>query len=275
MGSGLTIQEKAGDRFEGASAEGEIVTLQSGISHEKEWLEKMQQLFGYLDKDKSGSIGVREIKHMLRRVGEESREESRDHAKQILKIFDENEDGKVTFKEMVDVMDSVKPDEAKAMITDMLKNIRLHRHRNHILVPGTPKEDSPKDDEPVQHRYKKRASVVEMDIESQDVVNNMLHKIADFQREHKDAMRMLLVRCITEIKKHNSIPPKMLEGLERDERQTLQSIQIAVTVASGANVLQILEFMLSQLPPAFGQEVQLKAAPQKPTQDKATLFTSS
>ena len=89
------------------------------------------------------------------------------------------------------------------MITDMLKNIRLHRHRNHILVPGTPKEDSPKDDEPVQHRYKKRASVVEMDIESQDVVNNMLHKIADFQREHKDAMRMLLVRCITEIKKHN------------------------------------------------------------------------
>ena len=85
----------------------------------------------------------------------------------------------------------------------MLKNIRLHRHRNHILVPGTPKEDSLKDDEPVQHRYKKRASVVEMDIESQDVVNNMLRKIADFQRAHKDAMRMLLVRCITEIKKHN------------------------------------------------------------------------
>ena len=71
-----------------------------------------------------------------------------------------------------------------------------------------------------------------------------------------------------------SIPPKMLEGLERDERQTLQSIQIAVTVASGANVLQILEFMLSQLPPAFGEEVQLKAAPQKPTQNKATLFPS-
>ena len=32
-------------------------------------------------------------RHVL--VGEESREESRDHAKQILKIFDENEDGKV------------------------------------------------------------------------------------------------------------------------------------------------------------------------------------
>jgi Ca2+-binding EF-hand superfamily protein len=260
--------------FERDNAEDEIVTLQSGISHEKEWLEKMQQLFGYLDKDKSGSVGVREIKHMLRRVGQESREESRDHAKQILKIFDENEDGKVTLKEMVDVMDSVKPDEAKTMITDMLKNIHLHRHRNHILAPGTPKEDPPKDDEPIKPRYKQRESVVEMDIESQDVVNNMLHQIAEFQRSHKDGMRMLLVRCITEIKKHNSIPPKMLEGLERDEKQTLQSIQIAVTVASGANLLQILEFMLSQLPPAFGQEVQLKAAPQKPTQHEATLFPS-
>ena len=89
------------------------------------------------------------------------------------------------------------------MITDMLKNIRLHRHRNHILVPGTPKEDSPKDDEPVQHRYKKRASVVEMDIESQDVIDSMLKKIAAFQRAHKEATRMLLVRCIAEIKKFN------------------------------------------------------------------------
>ena len=89
------------------------------------------------------------------------------------------------------------------MITDMLKNIHLHRRRNHILVPGTPKEEPPNDDEPVQNRYKKRESVVEMDIESQDVVNNMLHQLAEFQRSHQDAMRMLLVRCITEIKKHN------------------------------------------------------------------------
>jgi len=274
MGSGLTIQEKAGDRFEGTSAEGEIVPLQSGISHEKEWLEKMQQLFGYLDKDKSGNVGVREIKHMLRKVGEESREESRNHAKQILKVFDENEDGKVSFKEMVDVMDSVKPDEAKTMITDMLKNIHLHRRRNHVLAPQTPKEDSPKDDEPVIQRYKSRASVVEMDIESQDVIDSMLKKIAAFQRAHKEATRMLLVRCIAEIKKFNSIPPQMLEGLGGDEKQTMQAIQIAVSVASGANVLPILEFMLSQLPPSFGKEVQLKAAPlKKPTEDRATLFT--
>ena len=89
------------------------------------------------------------------------------------------------------------------MITDMLKNIHLHRHRNHILAPGTPKEDPPKDDEPIKPRYKQRESVVEMDIESQDVVNNMLRKIADFQRVHKDATRTLLVKCITEIKKHS------------------------------------------------------------------------
>lgn len=275
MGSGLTIQEKAGDRFEGndTSAEGdEIVPLQSGISHEKEWLEKMQTLFGLLDKDKSGSLGVREIKHVLRKVGLESQEESRNHAKKILKAFDHDESGKVTFQEMVEVMDSVKPDEAKAMITDMLKQIHSHRHRNHISAPKKDTADASltSGDKPTRKPYKRSASVVEMDIEAQDVIDNMLKAIADFQNKHKDATRMVLVRCIAELKKDNSIPPTMLEGLSVDEKKTMQSIQIAASVASGANVLQVLDFMLSQLPPAFGKGVELKPAPQKPTATSVT-----
>merc|ERR1712222_272888 len=88
----------------------------------------------------------------------------------------------------------------------------------------------------------------------------MLNNIADFERAHEDATRMLLIRCIAEIKKHNrciaeikkhnSISPQTLEDFAGNERKMVQSIQVAMSVTSSESVLQILEFKLSQLPPA-------------------------
>lgn len=283
MGSGLTIQDKVGDRFEDAdaSATGDgVVTLQSGISHEEKWLEKLQELYKLLDKDGSGSIGKREIKHVLRRVGKESREESRKHARNIMQVFDRDDSGKVTLQEMVAVFDSIKTDEAKAMITDMLDNIHSHRRRNHLRAPKANGEadaeeaaagaKSASGKEQFQpRRYKSRPSVVEMDIESQDVIDTMLRGIAEFQREHRDATRMMLVRCVAELKKCNSIPSHVLEGLEGDEKKTMQGIQAAASLSTDNSVLTVLEFMLSQLPPSFGER-KLKTAPKKSDETEST-----
>ena len=91
------------------------------------------------------------------------------------------------------------------MITDMLKQIHAHRHRNHISAPKKDTADASltSGDKPTRKPYKRSASVVEMDIEAQDVIDNMLAAIADFQKNHKDATRMVLVRCIAELKKDN------------------------------------------------------------------------
>lgn len=269
MGAALSIQKKAGDRFDSdkdSNADSGIMTLQSGISHDKEWLKKMRTLFDLLDKDKSNDISIREIKHVLRKVGCESQQESRNHAKEILLAFDHDESGKVTFQEMVEVLDSVKPIEAQTMITDMLEHIHRYRHRNHIVEKSQVETTNNNGIQP-RPSVSERSSVVEVDIETQDVVDDMLHAIADFQIKHMEGTRLMLTRCITELKNHKRIRPALLEGLEGDDKRCMLVIQFATNLnnsgTTGIDVITILEFMLTQLPPQFGTGSRvLKSSPQ-------------
>ena len=65
-------------------------------------------------------------------------------------------------------------------------------------------------------------------------------------------------------------------GMDVDEKKVMRSVQIAASMSSGANILNILEFMLSQLPPHFGKGVELKPATQnsKPAETTEMITTT-
>lgn len=98
-------------------------------------------------------------------------------------------------------------DEAKAMVTDMLEQIHRHRRRNAKAAAdgkGLNDDDDYDDDDESEavpiNRYKSRPSVVEMDIESEDVMDNMLKCLAEYQLAHREDIRELLTEIIGGIK---------------------------------------------------------------------------